>query len=120
MQERASEWNACLSEDWINHEDTSIYYINGHVQVYHGHNPGKKHISRQKLCLPGMMEFRVNNADGLPYFYVTGEVNEKLEEVITTRKNVKDKWDEEDFSPYDVDTEVETTIMRKGGRTQWR
>jgi len=113
-----------------------------------------------------MMEFWVNNADGLPYFYVTGEVNEKLQEVITTqlaprlleltdgkvsqeelaadellprfslvfdreaysptffkqlsecfriavityRKNVKDKWDEEDFSPYDVDTEVETTM----------
>jgi len=30
------------------------------------------------------MEFRVNNADGLPCFYVTGEVNEKLQEVVTT------------------------------------
>jgi hypothetical protein len=168
VQERASEWNAYLSEDWINQEDTSIYYIDGHVQVYHGHlaNLGKKHISRQKLCLPGMIEFWVNNADGLPYFYVTGEVNEKLQEVITTqlaprlleltdgkisqeelaadellprfslvfdreayspsffkqlwecfriavityRKNVKDKWDEEDFSAYNVDTEVETTM----------
>lgn len=168
VQERASQWNAYLSEDWINQEDTSIYYIDGHVQVYHGHlaNLGNKHISRQKLCLPGMMEFWVNNADGLPYFYVTGEVNEKLQEVITTnlaprlvaltdgkvshqditadellprfslvfdreayspsffkhlwecyriavityRKNVKDKWDEEDFSAYDVDNEVETTM----------
>ena len=168
VQERASEWNAYLSEDWINQEDTSIYYIDGHVQVYHGHlaNLGNKHISRQKLCLPGMMEFWVNNADGLPYFYVTGEVNEKLQEMITThlaprlvaltdgkvshqditadellprfslvfdreayspsffkhlwecyriavityRKNVKDKWDEEDFSAYDVDNEVETTM----------
>lgn len=168
VQERASEWNAYLSEDWITHDDTGIYYIDGHVQVYHGHlaNLGKKHISRQKLCLPGMIEFWVNNADGLPYFYVTGEVNEKLQEVITTqlaprlleltdgrvndqelaaddllprftmvfdregyspsffkhlwecyriavityRKNVKDQWDEKDFSVYDVDTEVETTM----------
>ena len=168
IQERACEWNAYLSEDWIDHEDTSIYYIDGHVQVYHGHlaNLGKKHVSRQKLCLPGMMEFWVNNADGLPYFFVTGQVNEKLQEVITTqlaprlldltngkisqqeldtdellprftlvfdreayspsffrhlwesfriavityRKNVKDKWDEKDFSAYDVDTEVETTM----------
>lgn len=86
VQERASEWNACLSEEWINQEDTSIYYIDGHVQVYHGHlaNLGKKHVSRQKLCLPGMVEFWVNNADGLPYFYVTGQVNEKLQEMITT------------------------------------
>ena len=112
------------------------------------------------------MEFWVNNADGLPYFYVTGQVNEKLREVITTqlaprlleltdgrisqedlaadellprftivfdreayspsffrylweqfriavityRKNVKDKWPEEDFTAYQVDTEVETTM----------
>lgn len=168
VQERASEWNAYLSEDWINQEDTSIYYIDGHVQVYHGHlaNLGKKHVSRQKLCLPGMVEFWVNNADGLPYFYVTGQVNEKLQEMITTqlaprlleltdgrvsqedldaddtlprftlvfdreaysptffkhlwesfriavityRKNVKDQWDEEDFTVYDIDTDVETTM----------
>ncbi|MDF1561380.1 MAG: hypothetical protein P1P83_14415 [Bacteroidales bacterium] len=168
VQERASEWNAYLSEEWINQEDTSIYYIDGHVQVYHGHlaNLGKKHISRQKLCLPGMVEFWVNNADGLPYFYVTGQVNEKLQEMITTelvprlikltkgrvrqeelemdealprftlvfdreayspmffkhlwekyriavityRKNVKDQWDEGDFTVYDIDTDVETTM----------
>jgi hypothetical protein len=86
VQERASQWNAYLSEEWINQEDTSIYYIDGHVQVYHGHlaNLGKKHVSRQKLCLPGMVEFWVNNADGLPYLYVTGQVNEKLQEMITT------------------------------------
>ena len=27
VQERACEWNAYLSENWINQEDTSIYYI---------------------------------------------------------------------------------------------
>jgi len=168
LQERAPEWNAYLAEEWINQEDPGIYYIDGHVQVYHGHlaNLGKKHVSRQKLCLPGMIEFWVNNADGLPYFYVTGEVNEKLQEVILTqltpplleltdgkvsqkeldtdellprftlvfdreaysplffkrlwecsriavityRKNVNDKWDEQDFSAYDVDAEVKTTM----------
>lgn len=168
VQERASEWNAYLSQEWINQEDTSIYYIDGHVQVYHGHlaNLGKKHVSRQKLCLPGMVEFWVNNADGLPYFYVTGQVNEKLQEmisaelvprlleltdgrisqedldadstlprftlvfdreayspaffqhlwesfriaVITYRKNVKDQWDEEDFTVHDIHTDISTTM----------
>jgi len=167
-QEMASEWNAHLSEEWINQEDTSIYYLDGHVQVYHGHlaNLGKKHVSRQKLCLPGMVEFWVNNANGMPYFFVTGEVNEKLQEMITTqlaprlldltdgrvsqdeldadkslprftlvfdreaysptffkqlwdcfriavityRKNVKDKWDEKDFSDHKVGTDVETDM----------
>jgi uncharacterized protein YajQ (UPF0234 family) len=165
FQEKAPEWNAYLAEDWINENDPGIYYIDGHVQVYHGHlaNLGKKHVSRQ---MPGMIEFWVNNADGLPYFYVTGEVNEKLQEVINTqlipsmleltngkvnqdeldkdellprftmvydreasiplffkqlwegfriavityRKNVKDKWDEQDFSPHNVDAELESTM----------
>ena len=53
-QEMASQWNAYLSEEWINQEDTSIYYIDdhGHLAIL-----GKKHVSRQKLCLPGMVEF---------------------------------------------------------------
>ncbi len=168
LQERAGEWNAYLAESWINQEDTNIYYIDGHVQVYHGYqaNLGKKHVSRQKLCLPGMVEFWVNNADGLPYFYVTGQVNEKLQEAITTqitpnllkltdgrvskqdldadallprfslvfdreaysplffkqlwdsfriavityRKNVTDKWDEQDFTAFDVDAGIDTTM----------
>ena len=82
--EQASSWNAGLAQGWIADETPGIYYIDGHVQVYHGHlaQLGKKHVSRQRLCLPGMMEFWVNNADGLPYFFVTGQVNEKLQEVL--------------------------------------
>jgi hypothetical protein len=83
-QEKSAQWNAFLAEEWINNEDTGIYYIDGHVQVYHGHlaTLGKKHVSRQRLCLPGMMEFWVNNANGMPYFFVTGQVNEKLQQAL--------------------------------------
>lgn len=83
-QHKSAEWNAFLAEEWLNKEDTGIYYIDGHVQVYHGHlaTLGKKHVSRQRLCLPGMMEFWVNNANGLPYFFVTGQVNEKLQQAL--------------------------------------
>jgi hypothetical protein len=54
--------------------------------VYSGYaaNLGKKHVSRLKLCLPGIMEYWVNNAQGMPYFVVTGEVNEKLQEMLQT------------------------------------
>ena len=81
---QSSQWGAFLAEDWINDEDTSIYYVDGHIQVYHGYlaTLGKKHVSRQKLCLPGMMEFWINNAEGLPYFFVTGQVNEKLQQAL--------------------------------------
>jgi len=167
QQKQAKAWNRHLAKKWVEEEGNTFYYIDGHVEVYSGHkaNLGKKHISRLKLCLPGMTEFWVNNADGLPYFVVTGEVNEKLQEmiltkivpeliegvamkvsdeqlnadkdlprftlvfdreayspkffevlweqyrvaVITYRKNVKDLWDEKDFTK---------KIYKKGGRTE--
>ncbi|MBS3772315.1 MAG: hypothetical protein KGY69_18845 [Bacteroidales bacterium] len=164
-EEQASRWSAYLSQEWINKDDVAIYYVDGHIQVYHGYlaNLGKKHVSRQKLCLPGTVEFWVNNAEGMPYFYITGQVNEKLKQaleeeiiprlnslqqskevtdnkgeenalspfytlvfdreayspeffekiwhqyhvaVITYRKNVKDRWDEEAFEPYKIETEL--------------
>lgn len=83
-QNKASQWSAALSKDWIYHDQPELYYIDGHVQVYHGYlaNLGKKYVSRQRLCLPGVMEFWVNAGDGSPYFYVTAEINEKMIEML--------------------------------------
>ena len=86
-QQKSSEWNMELAKEWSSGEQNEFYYIDGHVQVYHGHQAhlGKKYVSRQKLCLPGVQEFWVNNADGMPYFYVCGQVNEKLQQMIEER-----------------------------------
>lgn len=83
-QQKAAQWNMELAKTWASGEESGFYYIDGHVQVYHGYQAqlGKKYISRQKLCLPGVQEFWVNNAAGMPYFYVCGQVNEKLQQVI--------------------------------------
>jgi hypothetical protein len=83
-QKCVDQWAAELSKRWIEDETPELYYIDGHVQVYHGElaNLGKKHVSRQRLCLPGMMEFWVNAKDGNPYFFITAKVNEKMIEVI--------------------------------------
>jgi prepilin-type processing-associated H-X9-DG protein len=168
-QKKAAMWNAYLADEWIKEEETNIFYVDGHVEVYSGYlaNLPKKFVSRQKLCLPGITEFWVNNIDGLPYFYVTGKVNEKLQEVlekeivpqlvkltanttdqaaldadpllplftivfdreaysltfflrlwdkfrvavITYNKNVKDKWDEQEFTPYTIETDIKTTMQ---------
>lgn len=85
-QRKAEQWSMALAQKWVKTEETTIYYIDGHIQVYHGYkaNLGKKHVAREKLCLPGMCEFWVNNADGMPYFVVTGQVNEKMQEIILT------------------------------------
>lgn len=86
-QHQAESWMNSMAKHWVEKEQTNIYYIDGHVQVYHGYkaNLGRKHVAREKLCLPGMCEFWVNNADGMPYIVVTGEVNEKLQEMILTK-----------------------------------
>jgi hypothetical protein len=102
-QQKARQWNRELARCWVEQEETYFYYVDGHVKVYSGYKAklGKKHISRLKLCLPGMTEFWVNNADGLPYFVVTGEVNEKMQQMIQQKilpellKNVALKIPEE-------------------------
>ncbi len=83
-QKQSEGWNSELAKTWVEEEENTFFYIDGHVQVYSGSAAklGKKHISRLKICLPGMLEFWVNNADGLPYFVVTGEVNEKMQQII--------------------------------------
>jgi len=83
-QEKSEKWNMDLAGNWSSEEENEFYYIDGHVQVYTGYKAklGKKHVSRQKLCLPGMQEFWVNNKNGMPYFYITGQVNEKLLEML--------------------------------------
>jgi len=83
-QHKSSQWNMELAKSWACSEQTNFYYIDGHVQQYHGHAArlGKKYLSRQKLCLPGIQEFWVNNHQGMPYFYVTGQVNERLQQMI--------------------------------------
>jgi len=78
------DWGKSLATKWINEEEPELYYVDGHVQVYHGSlaELGKKHVSRQRLCLPGMTEFWVNAAEGFPFFFITAQVNEKMIEML--------------------------------------
>lgn len=85
-QGRCAAWSADLARQWIGQETPGLYYVDGHAQVYHGAlaELGKKHVSRQRLCLPGMMEYWVNSAAGMPFFLVTAEVNERMIEMLET------------------------------------
>jgi hypothetical protein len=82
-QGQSRSWGESLSRLWIEEQDSELYYVDGHVQVYHGYlaELGQKHVSCQRLCLPGMMEFWVNSPAGLPFFFITAEVNEKMIEM---------------------------------------
>jgi hypothetical protein len=85
-QEKAEEWMQHLFQFWLDNDqnDGFFFYIDGHVSVYYGKNAnfGKKHISRQRLCLPGTGQFWINDSIGNPFLYVNAPVNEKLQEMI--------------------------------------
>jgi len=104
-QQKSGEWNMALANQWSLTGENDFYYIDGHVQVYNGYQAklGKKHVSRQKLCLPGMQEFWINDKNGMPYFYITGQVNEKLLEMLdkhiipTLRSEMSCKYSEQEL-----------------------
>jgi len=81
---KCEDWGKSLSMKWMAEEKPELYYVDGHVQVYHGYlaELGKKFVSRQRLCLAGMTEFWVNSSQGLPFFFITAEVNEKMIEML--------------------------------------
>jgi hypothetical protein len=74
-----------LFRHWMPKDTDSIYlYVDGHVRIYHGAQAQlpSKFVSRQKLCLSGTTEFWVNDINGSPLMVVTGELTEKLQQVI--------------------------------------
>jgi len=83
-QDKAQQYANDLSVRWIEEESCFFFYIDGHVRVYHGDKAKltKKYVSRQKLCLQGTTEFWVNNQEGMPFMVCTGELNEKLKDII--------------------------------------
>jgi len=169
-QKKSGEWINDLFQFWLGNKqnESFFFYIDGHVRVYHGKNAklGKKHVSRQRLCLPGTSQYWINDSYGNPFLYIDAPVNEKLLEmldkeiipqlkhqvkeriskemleldsslaiftvvfdregyspkffgelwqeriaVITYRKNVKDKWEEDDFKEYWVKVDDVETKM---------
>lgn len=58
-QNKTEQWCMSQAQAWVKTEET------------------------MKLCMPAIMEFWVNNHQGMPYFVVTGEVNEKLSEMLS-------------------------------------
>lgn len=121
-QKKSKEWNVDLANKWTSNEDNEFYYIDGHVQVYSGNRAtlGKKHVARQRLCLPGMQEFWINNKDGLPYFFITGEVNEKLLEILSSQiipellNEIHPKYSQEELFN-DPDLPVFTVVFDREG-----
>jgi hypothetical protein len=80
------QWSGKLSRDWMNDypELAGIFYIDGHVIVYFGHQTKmpKRYVSRLKLCMSGSTDYWVNDMTGQPFFVVNKTINESMIQTI--------------------------------------
>lgn len=80
------QWSAELCRQWMqaDPEATGVFYIDGHVRVYHGAQTQlpRRYVSRQRLCLRGTTDYWVNALDAQPFFVVTRAVDPGLVKVI--------------------------------------
>lgn len=84
-QQKARTAQEKLLAYWLGNQWTDLFYIDGHVRVYHGYKAQlpKRYVARQRLCLAGSMEYWINDQQGLPLFSVMGELTEKLKQAIS-------------------------------------
>ncbi|HBM17415.1 MAG TPA: hypothetical protein DD381_13895, partial [Lentisphaeria bacterium] len=81
----AEKWGELLSRKWLNDNPdlAGVLYVDGHVRLYGGHeNLPKQYVSRERLCLKGVMDFWVNDKLGQPLFVVRRDVNPGMLEVL--------------------------------------
>jgi len=80
------QWSGKLSKDWMDDypELAGIFYIDGHVVVYFGHQTKmpKRYVSRLKLCMSGSTDYWVNDMSGQPFFVVNKTINEGMIQTI--------------------------------------
>ena len=80
--EAPAQWSAQLCAEWMQDdpESAGIFYVDGHVRVYHGAQTAlpRHYVSRQRLCLRATADYWVNALDGQPFFVVTKEVDPGL------------------------------------------
>lgn len=168
-----AQWSKDLSQEWMsdNPDLAGVLYIDGHVNIYYGHETDmpKRFTSRLRLCMSGSTDYYVNDKTGQPFFVVNEAINsgmiaqikasilprlekevphqpteeellqnpklhkfmlvcdresysvdffhylwEKRVALCTYKKDVKDKWSEEDFTEYETveDEGVATEKMK--------
>ena len=67
-----AKWSAHLCRQWMqaDTESCGVFYIDGHVRVYHGAQTKlpRHHVSREKLCLRATVDYWINAMGGQPFF----------------------------------------------------
>ncbi len=88
----AEKWGERLTKKWMDDAPdlAGVLYVDGHVRLYSGKEKlPKQYVSRERLCLKGVMDFWVNDMLGQPFFVVRTTVNpgmlQVLREIIVPR-----------------------------------
>ena len=75
-------WAGELCRTWMEStpDAVGIFYVDGHVRVYHGSQTElpRHYVSREKLCLRATVDYWVNAMDGQPFFVVNKAVDPGL------------------------------------------
>jgi len=83
---KVEPWALELSGMWMANQPelAGITYIDGHVNIYYGHQTQmpKRYVSRLRLCMSGSTDYYVDDAIGQPFFVVSKEVNSSMIETI--------------------------------------
>jgi hypothetical protein len=85
---RATQWQSRLAKEWMEaaggddpeKQGVGLFYVDGHVRVYHGSlGPlPRLYVARQKLLLRGTTDYWVNGLGGEPFFVVTQSIHAGL------------------------------------------
>lgn len=85
---QAAQWQSCLAQEWMEgagrdvaeEAGVGLFYVDGHVRVYHGSlGPlPRQYVARQKLRLRGTVDYWVNGLGGEPFLVVTQPLHEGL------------------------------------------
>jgi hypothetical protein len=90
---RAMRWNTELAKEWIagQRESELVFYVDGHVRVYHGDLTPLPHhyVARERLCLRATTDYWINAMDGQPFVFVNKEVDPGL---LATLRNDLAPW----------------------------
>lgn len=84
-QGNVEQWGEYLTKKWMNDspELSGVLYVDGHVRLYDGKEKlPKLYVSRERLCLRGVMDYWVNDITGQPFFVVRTIVNPGMLEVL--------------------------------------
>jgi transposase len=83
--EGAVKWGELLSKKWMDDypDLAGVLYVDGHVRLYGGKEKlPKQYVSRERLCLRGVMDFWINDMRGQPFFVVRTIVNPGMLQVL--------------------------------------